>query len=197
PYYAPAPVTPGRESSGNLAVLRAVARGRLAVLEADRRAQLLDVLVQTVILSGYVFHQIGEPVSNGVELVLGGLVVPGLGVLQERDQQERDDRRHGVDQKLPGVELQERHRRPPYENEQHARGKEGRPAGDGRGVTREPVKEPDPAADLRGHVDLGLAHVFSASPSALSHVPEFPSTQPIGTPAPPAIDSRRASLYFP
>jgi len=63
---------------------------------------------------GQLAHQVGEPVGDGVELVLDGLVGPFLHVLQRCDEKERHDRRHGIDDQLPGVDVrkQEVRRRP-------------------------------------------------------------------------------------
>jgi hypothetical protein len=38
------------------------------------------------------FHQVGNTVGDGVELVLGRLVLPCLAVLEQRNHEEGDDR---------------------------------------------------------------------------------------------------------
>jgi hypothetical protein len=56
-----------------------------------------------------------------------------LGVLQQRDEQERDDRRDGVDDRLPGVDLaQNEDARQPQRDDEHARGEEQPAAGERR-----------------------------------------------------------------
>ena len=42
-------------------------------------------------------HQIPQPVGEGVELLLHSLIGARLSVLQQRDEQKRNDRRHRVD----------------------------------------------------------------------------------------------------
>jgi len=54
-------------------------------------SQLVRVGSQVGKLLSELAHQVGEPVGNGVALVLRR-VSPLLGVLQQGDQQERDDR---------------------------------------------------------------------------------------------------------
>src|SRR4051812_2929005 len=93
--------------------------GTLAVFEPYGGAQLthvgLDVAPRVVRLRR---HQISQPVRDRVELLLDRLVGARLTVLQQGNEQERDDRRHGVDDELPGVDVAEGEvRRKPYEHE--------------------------------------------------------------------------------
>jgi hypothetical protein len=51
------------------------------LFEADRLSQLPEVITKLRSLLGELFHQVGQPVGDRVQLALGGLLVAGLGVL--------------------------------------------------------------------------------------------------------------------
>ena len=60
-----------------------VAIGTFSFFESNGEAQLDDVATEVfvVVAVGDVFHEVSEPVSDGVELVLRCLVGAGLAVL--------------------------------------------------------------------------------------------------------------------
>src|SRR5581483_11529437 len=86
-------------------------------------------------------HQVGEPVGARVELLLDRLLAPPLAVLEESHEQERDDRRHRVDDQLPGVDVvEDEEARQPEQDEQHARHEEERAPDEIGRATREAVE---------------------------------------------------------
>src|SRR5918992_4955714 len=61
-----------------------------SVLKADGGLEVLYVAGEVrAVAIDLVLHQIGEPVRDGVELLMERLGVAALGVLQQRDEQER------------------------------------------------------------------------------------------------------------
>ena len=65
------------------------------VFESDRVTQFVPVPGQCGFVGREFAHQVAQCVGDRVELV-PGVVGPLLSVLQQRDQQERDDRGQGV-----------------------------------------------------------------------------------------------------
>ena len=60
------------------------------MLKADGGLEVLNVAGEVrAVAIDLVLHQIGEPVRDGVELLMERLGVAALGVLQQRDEQER------------------------------------------------------------------------------------------------------------
>ena len=134
------------------------------LFETDGRAELPDVVTELVVVVpiGHVRHEVGQAVGDGIELVLGRVVTARLAVLEQRDEEERDDRRGGVDLELIGGCGE---RRPsvardayqplygPENDEQHAKREERGAARDVGDATGEPVEEPDPARYVERHED--------------------------------------------
>lgn len=149
-----------------------VAAGALVFFETDGRTQFGNIRLQFVVagLLREVVHEIGKPIGDRVQLVLGRLVLSALTVLQQRDKQERDDRRCRVDLKLIG-RTRERGHAPsreslheslndPQHDEENAEREEGCAARDARDQTGAPVEETDSTRDVarHEHVCLGFVH---------------------------------------
>ena len=58
----------------------------IGLLETNAAAELDHVGSKRLVIAGYVFHQVGEPVSERVELPVQRDLVPSLRVLEERHQ---------------------------------------------------------------------------------------------------------------
>ena len=145
-----------------------VVRGALNVFKTDGEAQLLDVLTDVLVVEPLrpPLHHVGQAVGDGVQLVLGGLVLPGLAVLQQGHHQEGDDGGRRVDLEMElcveeglrvafdqdrdeALEKPERHQQDTEGEEGGTAGEEGRPPG-------EAVEEADTAAHVAWHQELGI-----------------------------------------
>ena len=116
-------------------------------------------------------HQVGETVRDRVQLVLGGLVIARLAVLEHGDEQERDDRRGGVDlelvlgiQESRGIAVYQdvdEALDQPHDHQEHADREERSTAREARGPAREAVEEPDPGRHVRRHQHRLFLHLSS------------------------------------
>jgi hypothetical protein len=82
-----------------------------------------------------------QRVGDGVELLLHGFIGARLSVLQQRDEQKRNDRRHRVDHQLPSVHAgQHPQRRHPQHDHQHANREKPTLRNPLAGVRSEPIE---------------------------------------------------------
>lgn len=106
--------------------------------------QFAQIFIEFGVLLGELFHQIGQAVGDGVQLVLYGVVGSLLCVLQQGHQEERDDSGDGVDDQLPGVDGAEKEeRRRPEHHYHHAHYEEPCLRGACTDVGREPIEDGD------------------------------------------------------
>src|SRR5260221_153364 len=102
-------------------------------------------------------HQIGETVGESVEFLLYGLFAAALRVLEERDEQEGDDRSQCVDDQLPSVEAAEQEvAGQPQQNDQSTTDEEARMTSELRCRLGKAVEHRQPstlAVPVRCHVD--------------------------------------------
>jgi hypothetical protein len=75
----------------------------VALFEADRVAQSGHGYLQIAVLDGARGHQSGERLGDDVELFLRGLGAATPGVLQQSDEQQREDACDSMDSHLPGL----------------------------------------------------------------------------------------------
>ena len=66
----------------------------LPLLQPDRISKFAPMPTQFRVFIAPLAHQIPQPVGEGVELLLHSLIGARLSVLQQRDEQKRNDRRH-------------------------------------------------------------------------------------------------------
>jgi hypothetical protein len=140
------------------------------LLSCDSRptsgAQLDHILaeIRAASVGLQVDHEVGEAVGDRVELVLEGLITPGLAVLEQCHHQERNYGRHRVDDELPCVDIaKQKECRRPDEHEEDAHTEERGSARDPRRPTRKAIEHTDARGNLARHQDCSVTirHVTS------------------------------------
>jgi hypothetical protein len=136
-------------------------------LKGDRRFEVGQRLLESpVIAVALVAQQDRQTRGEGVDLAVQGSVVAALGVLQERDQQERQHGGDGVEHELPGVDaVKQPDRRHPHRDEDRRDCEERRFADELRCRLGEPVEPRTGITDVCGSISHGRPHCASSCDS--------------------------------
>jgi len=136
--------------------------GSVAPFQPNRLPQSGHGFVERVVLESARGHQSGECLGDDVELLLRGLGAAAPSVLEQSDQQEREDACDGVDSHLPGFRIApQRQADEPGQNDRHAGEEKWRAADPLVYGFNEVVEGRAPGAGACGGTFVLLAHAAS------------------------------------